>query len=184
MLHLYATLTLLAVQASAGDFRALNFGDPCSKVRSIEMSAGAIEITSSKTLNAERIEFSGNEFDRDVTFTYDCPAGKLFGGSYLFPVETLVDGLATYKQLHEQASKIYGVPFVDSSPWQTLAPGAPIVPDDPRTYLTTWRTPRVSVRITIHEGLRSRPNEWRVTMSFKPGPNVRSNNSLERTRGR
>jgi hypothetical protein len=155
---------LFTAPATASDFRMLEFGASCANVAAHESALGAREIKRPDVMGL--LAFEGIAFGRRLVFTYFCPKGVLFTGDYYFPSQPLPDAAASYEAVHAQLSATYGVPDSDNSPLTK----PPIVPGwevtDPRQYMTTWRTPRVSITTILLPSRKDEPTGWRVAIHF------------------
>jgi hypothetical protein len=169
--------------AYAGDFRQLDFGSSCADVRSQDLTLGS-ETDSTFASDQGILHFRGVAFEKKVSYTYLCPQGYLAGGSYLLPSEPLELAKESYKAIFEKISHEYGVPFIDNSPWSHRVHPGMVRPEDVR-YMSSWRTPRVVVTISLGQ-LDGEPKDgWRVFVSYSPSiTREGSNTSLERTRER
>ena len=155
------TMALFTFSASAADFRALDIGQACAAAPEWELTHGSTLIPWNAGPGAEVYAFDVRQFDRRVLATYFCLKGELFTGNYSFPIEPLEEAVESYRDTYGKLMAIYGLPFVDSSPWNPNGEPRAVSPD-PRKYMTNWRTERISVTISI---MPNRPTEsagWRV----------------------
>jgi hypothetical protein len=160
----------------------LDFGASCADVPAQEAALGAKEVKP-RVEDMGLLAFEGKAFDRRADFTYLCPKGALIAGDYYLLSQPLPDAIASYEAIHKQLSTIYGAPFLDNSPWMQPYIDSRWLEKNPLRYMTTWRTPRVSVTTVFLPSLPEQPSGWRVAIHFgQPSAAARSNTSLERTR--
>jgi hypothetical protein len=177
---------LLSWAVCAADFRAIDLGSPCASVRELEKERGSVPIPWKEMEGGELYAFSGREFDRDVTILYFCIDGHLFTGNYYFPFEDLDQAVKSYGEAHDSFEGTFGRPFLDSSPWvfrtdPDLDPRA--VSSDPARYMTTWKTSRARVTLSLMSRDTKPDRKWQVFIVVSPlDPKARSNNALEQTR--
>lgn len=155
---------IVSSPAPAEDFRTLNFGAACDSVQAREQARGSVAISSGKIPGADNYAFRGRDFDRDLTLTYFCPKGILFSGNYFFPVEQLEAAATSYRNAYDLLVSLYGAPYIDTTPWQVGGDTKDerAVASNPRKYMTSWRTPRLHVTVSIMPSDESGEPGWRV----------------------
>jgi len=147
-------IVFAASMASASDFRTLDIGDSCDLIPAREEALASARVPWNAP--AEEIyAFHGNAFDRNLLFTYFCQKGRLFSGNYYFPVEAADKIKDTYDDIHIRLTSLYGPPFVDSSDANPDARQRV-----PGVQMTTWRTPRINVTMSLQANLpREEPGQ-------------------------
>jgi hypothetical protein len=167
MHKLALVLTMLAMSATAADFRALDIGQSCASAREWEVAHGSTPVPGRTGPGADIYAFEGREFDRDLFLSYFCMHGDLFTGNYSFPIESLDQAAASYRDVHDRLLSIYGDTSVDNSPWNGIADRRSIATDSSK-YMTYWKTSRVTATLSI---MPNQPNEnpgWRVFLVIAP----------------
>ena len=180
------TAALISWPVCAADFRGVDLGSSCAPVHDLEKEQGSVPIKWREIEGGELHAFNGREFDRDVTILYFCIDGHLFTGNYYFPLEDLDRAVKSFGEAHDSFEAMYGQPFLDTSPWAfrtdpDLDPRA--VSSDPTRYMTTWKTSRVRVTVSLMPRDDKPDPKWQVFIVVSPlDPRARSNNALEKTR--
>jgi hypothetical protein len=160
-------LGMFAISATAADFRAVDFGQYCSTIPEWEASQGSSPTPWPKP-HAASYAFRVQQFDRIITATYVCADGKLIQGNYFFPVESWSQTTDSYRATYEALRDIYGDTIAESLPWRRKEDSEPPAITHPRVYMTSWRTPKVSVTMYIVPNEQWEPVGWRVfVMEFK-----------------
>lgn len=150
---------LISMQVTAADFRAANFGEPCVGIREREEALGSASIAWNPS-RPEFIAFKGVEFDREVSILYLCPRGALFTGNYFLKNESFDDALKTLRLIYDKFFAERGVPYFDTTPWQTDADPRGVQPD-PHKYTVTWRDTHVRTTIMVMPADKSE-KAWHV----------------------
>ena len=166
MRSLLVTAVFFATAVHAADFRGLDFGTSCDSIRASEEAQNSVPIPWSDTEPEGFRAFKGRAFDREVTILYVCLHGQLRIGNYFFPFESMEAAVDTYRATYDALVAIYGVPFLDTTPWQ---PGSEsmdprFLASDPSGYRTSWRTLRAYVSINLLPFAVSQGEPWRVTI--------------------
>jgi len=159
-------IVFATTQASSADFRVADFGSPCALVPERELSLGLETITPDPPRPCQRI-FKGQAFDREVAITYVCEEGKFVSGAYTFHNESFDDALKSLHAVYDNLSRTYGVPYVDSSPWQQ-GPEPHFPQADPGKYLIAWRDERVMTSIVMVADESPGSEKWRVFVHVTP----------------
>lgn len=158
---------LLAAQLQAADFRTTDFGDSCALIANREAALGNEPIKWGED-NANVRAFKAHEFGRDVPVVYVCLKGVLRLGNYFFPQQEKDAALETLRATYDGLISTYGVPFLDSTPWQygegTIHPW--VVASEPQGYRASWKTPTISFYTALMlRGDQAGPN-WGVIVVF------------------
>lgn len=157
-------LSLLATPVAAADFRVLDFGGSCEAAPKLEKALGSAQIPSQSGPNQQT--FKGSVFDREATIMYMCQEGRLVLGNYLFPKQTFEAALESLHHIYDGFTSIYGVPFVDSSPWQYGSASSDplhLVSPDPVMYMAAWRDARVHLSLFVRSASRDKiAADWSV----------------------
>lgn len=161
MRTLLAFLTLSAFGASGADFRALDIGQPCASAPAWEIAHGSTPLPWNTVQGGENYAFKSREFDREIVVMYFCVHESLFTGNYYFPIESLDQAVEGYRNIHSRLRSSYGETFLDSSPWNGYGDNRSVAPD-PRHYMTTWRTSRVSATLALMPNHPSESAGFRV----------------------
>jgi hypothetical protein len=160
-------LTILAMSATAADFRALDIGQSCATAREWEVVRGSTPMQGAAGPGADIYGFEAQEFGRDVYLSYFCIHGTLFTGNYSFPIESLDKALESFHEIHDQMLFAYGDTSSDNSPWNGDGEMQSTTIESPK-YMTHWQTTRVSTTLSL---MRNKPSEspgWRVFIVIGP----------------
>jgi len=160
-------LSLLATPLAAADFRVLNFGGSCAVAPELEKALGSEQIPSQSGPNQQT--FKGRVFGREATIMYLCQEGKLVLGHYLFPKQPFEAALESLHHVYDGLTSTFGVPYIDSSPWQYGSPNSNprVVASDRAMYMAAWRDARVHLNIGMHSASRDKTGvDWTVLVVF------------------
>jgi hypothetical protein len=162
-------LIVLAAPVAAADFRVLNFGAPCADAKRLEEALGSQQITERSGPNQQT--FNGKVFASTVTIMYLCQDGHLILGDYHFTKQTLEDAVATFRRVYDGLVALYGMPYVDRSPWQygyaSFDPRA--VASEPQKYSAAWHDGRVFLSVAIGSASKDKAApDWQVFVAFSP----------------
>lgn len=166
MRWLFVVAIVLPLHLEAADFRLSDFGDSCALLSEREAALGGAPVPW-KGDGPNKQGYKGSWLGRDVHILYLCKSGKLVIGNYLLPWQPREPAVETLHAVYDHLVATYGVPWLDSSPWQY---GQTIV--DPRAtvepgYMTTWKTTRVNVTVgLVPEKDEAGPN-WQVLVVFQ-----------------
>jgi hypothetical protein len=157
---------LISVPAIAKDFRALNFGDSCTAALLSEEALGSDPIPGQSGLNQQT--FKGNVFDREVIIVYLCKDGSFTLGNYLFSEGTLDKALSSLHEIYDRLNNMYGVPWVDCSPWQYGADprDSRAIASDSTKYMVVWQDQQVFLDAHIASRSGGTRPDWRVIVRF------------------
>lgn len=167
MLRLTLALTMIAMSATAADFRELNIGEACGTAREWEAAKGSTLISDRTGADAEIIAFKGWDFGRDLFFSYFCQHGELFTGNYYFPIESSEQVANTYREIHATLLSAYGDTFMDNSPWRSDGDPRFILKNGTR-YITSWRTSRLNINLTVIPNQKNENSGLRVFLIIGP----------------
>jgi hypothetical protein len=79
-----------------------------------------------------------------------------------FPVEAWGQATDSYRAAYEVLHTIYGDPIIEMLPWSPKEDGYPPTTAHLRGYMTSWRTPQVSVMMDIGPNEQGEPRGWRA----------------------
>jgi hypothetical protein len=154
-------LAVFAISADAADFRALEMGQSCATAPQWEIAHGSTQVPGNASAGAETLGFNVEAFNRAIFASYFCVKGKLFTGNYSFPIETWTRVVESYRMAYQTLQSTYGTPNLEDPPRSADANEPPNAVNT-RRYLTTWRTARLSVVMSIMPNQPTEPSGWRV----------------------
>jgi hypothetical protein len=139
-----------ASTALAADFRTLDMGEPCDSVPTREEALASVRIRWSE--QADLIyAFRGNDFGREIVFTYFCPKSHLFAGNYYFPIQPQDKVMETYNDIHARLLALYGTPLLDTADFKPAFDGS-----HREIHQAAWKTSRIMVHLSLADNY---PNE-------------------------
>jgi len=100
---------------------------------------------------------------------YLCQEGNFIIGNYFFPAPTFEAALEILHHVYDGLTPIYGVPYVDNSPWQYGSPNSDprAVAADPHMYQAAWRDDRVHLNIAVVPARKDKTGaDWTVLVVF------------------
>lgn len=169
MRWLYLCFLLVSAKTLAQDFRVLDFGSPCAPIAELEEALGSRQVPWSVS-GPDLKTFEGRAFGRDVFIIYLCKKGLLFTGNYRFPKENFDDAFETLRKTYETLVSTYGVPTLDTSPWQFGAMlKDPRLISNERKYMTSWLTRPVSTTVALMLDGDEAGANWQVIVVVRAG---------------
>jgi hypothetical protein len=159
---------IFAMSATAADFRALDFGQSCLAIPEWEASHGSSRTRWPAPRSGESYAFSVEQFDHVLVASYICANGSLLTGNYFFPVESWAQAIESYRTTYQALRSIYGDAIIETLPWSRKEDSVPPSITHPRGYMTSWKTPKVSVMMNIGPSEQWEAPGWRVViLEFK-----------------
>jgi hypothetical protein len=151
---------------------SFNVGDSCALIIEAERRLGSVPIPGwPKGATGESHAYNTRAFSRNVTVSYQCLGGKLFGGMYMLPLEEPSIAVRSLHEIYNQLLVLHGTPLLDNTPWQVQdGPATPItVPADSNRYLVDWNTDSASVALRTVPFAADASQKRRVQILVMPG---------------
>ena len=165
---LHATLLsgIAAVsQASAADFRVLDFDAPCDQVTALETARGSTPFEG-KLPSGYQFAFRVQEMGRDALAVYSCDGGKFFRGGYVFDVRDGADATTLYTAIKKRLNSEHGAPSYDFASKEHRKKmsdvGATLSRSD--TQVAFWNAGKSEAHASVAEPSKDRG--WRVSLSY------------------
>jgi hypothetical protein len=156
---------LLAVEASAADFRALDFNAPCENLPAMESARGSRSFDE-RLPSGFQFAFRGQEMSRDVVIAYACRDGRFFRGAYIFNAKDETDATALYKAIKQRVTRERGAPSFDFASREyrqkMQAVGATLSRAD--TQVAFWNDGHSEAHASVAQPSGERG--WRVSLSY------------------
>jgi hypothetical protein len=169
-----AVLTIGAfacAQASAADFRTLDFNASCSDVPALEAARGSLPFEE-RLPSGFQFAFRGRELNRDVVIAYACRDGRFFRGAYIFAAKDEADASALYKTLKQRVTRERGKPSYDFASREyrqkMQSIGATLSRSD--TEVAFWDNGHSEAHASVAEPSGERG--WRVSLSYTAADTV------------
>ena len=152
-------------QASAADFRVLDFDAPCEQVTALETARGSTTFDG-KLPSGYQFAFRVREMDRDALAVYACEDGKFFRGGYVFDVRDGAAATALYTAIKKRLNGELGAPSYDFASKEHRKKmsdvGATLSRSD--TQVAFWNAGKSEAHASVAEPSKDRG--WRVSLSY------------------
>jgi hypothetical protein len=156
---------LATAQASAADFRTLDFNASCSDLPALEAARGSLPFEE-RLPSGFQFAFRGHEMNRDVVIAYACRDGRFFRGAYIFAAKDEADAAALYKALKQRVTRERGAPSYDFASREyrqkMKSIGATLSRSD--TEVAFWNDGHSEAHASVAEPSGERG--WRVSLSY------------------
>lgn len=159
------SLTFIAAQAAAADFRVLDYSASCQQVASLESARGST-VFEGKLPSGYQFAFRTREMDRDAVVAYACREDQFFRGAYIFNASDETDATRLYESLKKRVTSELGKPDYDfASPEHRKKMsdvGATLARRD--TQVAFWKAKNAEAHASVAEPSGARG--WQVSLSY------------------
>lgn len=155
----------IAMQATAADFRVLDYSASCQKVASLESARGSTAFEG-KLPSGYQFAFRTREMDRDAVVAYSCREDQFFRGAYIFDASDADDATKVYAALKKRVSGELGAPYYDFASAEHRKKmrdvGATLSRTD--TEVAFWKAKNSEAHASV--AMPSADHGWRVSLSY------------------